>query len=381
MSASLLEAPARAALARAPDLAVVVPTYNERANVVEFVRRLQASLGGIAWEVVFVDDDSPDGTARLVRDLARRDPRIRVVHRLGRRGLATASVEGMLATAAPFLAVMDADLQHDEALLPRMLDALARDEAELVVASRYVEGGGVGAWQGARRSGSEAATRLARTIVGQPVTDPLSGFFMLQRALLEERMHDLSDAGFKILLDLLTASRRHVRLVELPYTFRERHAGVSKMDAAVAWALLVLILDRLTGRSLPPRFIGFAVVGAAGVAVHFAVLGALLYGAGTPFARAQALATFAAMVGNFAANNALTFRDRRLRGARWFLGLATFVLACAIGAVANVAVASYLFRHGAGWVFAGLAGILVGAVWNYSVTGTYTWGGRRRRRR
>jgi dolichol-phosphate mannosyltransferase len=361
-----------------PELAIVVPTFNESANVQELVRLVAHALAGEAWEILFVDDDSPDGTAAEVRRLASMDPRVRVIQRLGRRGLSSACIEGMMATAAPYVAVMDADLQHDEALLPRMLERLRTGGADLVVGSRYVDGGGVGAWEESRQAKSRLATRLARRVLPADVQDPMSGFFMARRDVLEGRVRKLSGIGFKILLDLLTADPAPLRVQEMPYQFRNRHAGESKLDASVAWDFLMLLADRAFGRYVPARFLGFAAVGGGGVLVHFAVLTALLKGAGLAFAVAQAAATGVAMVFNYAVNNALTYRDRRLVGARWWLGLLSFAVVCGVGAAANVGVAAWLFDHNASWAVAGLAGILVGAVWNYALTGAYTWGTPRR---
>jgi dolichol-phosphate mannosyltransferase len=365
--------------ARAPELTVVVPTFNESANVAELVRRLDACLRGRAWEVMFVDDDSPDGTAAAVRAIANADPRVRVIQRIGRRGLSSACIEGMLASAAPYVAVMDADLQHDERLLPTMLDTLRGGAADVVIGSRYVTGGGVGQWDESRAAMSRFATRLGRMVLPAPVADPMSGFFMLRREVLESRVRGVSGLGFKILLDLLTADRSHLRIVELPYQFRERFAGDSKLDSSVAWDFLMLVGDRLFGRYVPVRFVAFAAVGGAGVFVHLAILTALLKATSASFPWAQSAATAGAMIFNYAVNNLLTFRDRRLKGWRWLWGLGTFVLACSVGALANVGIASYLFeRQDTQWVLAALAGIAVGAVWNYAVTNAYTWSARRR---
>ena len=285
----------------------------------------------------------------------------------------------MLATAAPCVAVMDADLQHDESLLPPMYAALRAGRADLVIGSRYVQGGGVGAWDASRERASRLATRLAQRVLPADVADPMSGFFMLRREVLESRVRALSGIGFKILLDLLTVPGAPVRVLELPYQFRTRVAGESKLDALVAWDFLMLLGDRAFGRWVPARFVAFAAVGGVGVGVHFLILSALLVGFGAAFPFSQAVATVATMVFNFAVNNGLTYRDRRLRGTRWWWGLASFMAACSVGAVANVGIASYLFEHVTGWAVAGVAGILVGAVWNYAVTGAYTWGGRRAR--
>lgn len=358
----------------APELAIVVPTFNERANVEALVHSLDRALAGIEWEVVFVDDDSPDGTAAAARRLAHADARVRVLQRVGRRGLASACIEGMLATAAPRLAVLDGDLQHDERLLPRMLELLRTGRADVVVGSRYVRGGSVGAWDPSRLTASRLATCVAERLLPTQLADPMSGFFMLSREVLESRVHSLSSGGFKILLDLVTAGREPLRVVELPYEFRARRAGESKLDAAVAWEFAVFLASRLLGRRVPVRFIAFAAIGATGVLVHVVLLRALLSLPGWEFVRSQAIAALGAMVWNYSVNNALTYRDRRLRGGAWLRGLASFVAVCSVGLVANVGVGAWLFGHQVGWAASGLAGVLVGAVWNYGVTAAFTWG-------
>lgn len=352
---------------------VVIPTFKERDNVAELVRRLDACLAGVAWEAIFVDDDSPDGTADRVRELARADPRVRCIQRIGRRGLSSACVEGMLASSAPFLAVMDADLQHDETVLPRMLAVLQANEADLVVGSRYVEGGGIGTWNADRAMMSRFATRLSRLVIKRDLSDPMSGFFALRRDTFEAAVRNLSSIGFKILLDLIASSPQPPRLKEIPYQFRERHAGESKLDSQAMWGYLMLLGDKLFGHIVPVRFVAFTLVGGLGVVVHFAVLTLLFHALARPFGASQAAATMVAMTSNFALNNALTYRDMRLRGWRWLKGWISFTLVCALGAIANVGIASYLFVQDTMWVLAALAGIVVGAVWNYAVTAIYTW--------
>jgi dolichol-phosphate mannosyltransferase len=356
------------------ELSLVIPTFNERGNIVELVRRLDETLTGISWEVVFVDDDSPDRTSSLVRELARRDRRIRCAQRIGRRGLSSACIEGMLATSAPFLAVMDADLQHDETRLPEMLKVLRTGSAELVVGTRYAGGGTVGSWDASRARMSRLATRLSRTVCKQDVSDPMSGFFMLRREVVERVVGSLSGMGFKILLDILATSHEPIRVAEVPYRFGTRFAGESKLDSNVLWEFGMLLADKLVGKYVPVRFVSFIVVGAAGLLVHMSILAVLLRLIGTSFTLGQSVATIAAMIFNFTVNNVLTYRDRRLHGWHWLRGLLTFVLACGVGAFANVGVASYLFHQRTEWFLAALAGVAVGAVWNYGVTMVYTWG-------
>lgn len=360
------------------ELSIIVPTFNERDNVAEVVERLDACLRGVPWEVIFVDDDSPDGTAERVREIARHDRRIRCLQRIGRRGLSSACTEGMMASSAPYLAVMDADCQHDEAALPRMLEALKAGDADIVVGSRYVHGGGIGNWSASRAKMSRFATRLSHLVIKQDLSDPMSGFFALRGDVLKPAVRRLSNIGFKILLDLLASSPRPLKLKEVPYEFRNRHAGESKMDSQAMWDYLMLLLDKLVGHVVPVRFIAFGLVGGVGVLLHFAVLMTLFRVMGLSFAFSQSIATIVAMISNFTLNNALTFRDMRLKGWRWVKGLALFVVVCGIGALANVGIASYLFTRNRMWVLAALAGIVIGAVWNYSMTAMYAWGKQKR---
>ena len=357
------------------DLAVILPTLNERENLEPLVDRLDTALAGIDWEAIIVDDDSPDGTADAARELARRDPRIRVMQRIGRRGLASAAVEGACSTSAQFVAVMDADHQHDPALLPQMLAAV-RGGADIAVASRFVEGGSAAGLADERRArGSELANRLARRLTRLDLTDPMSGYFLIEAARMRSLAPRLSGIGFKVLLDILAASPEKLRVAEIPLQFAERRSGRSKLDNAVAFDFLVGLYDRLFGRILPTRFALFGTVGALGVGVHVAVLWLAYIGLGSGFALAQALATFAAMSFNFWLNNALTYADQRLRGAGGMLrGWLGFCATCAVGALANVALATLLEARGANWLLAAGAGILIGAVWNYALSSRFVWG-------
>lgn len=361
-----------------PELSVVVPTFNERGNIVELLARLHKCLAGAAWEVVFVDDDSPDGTADLVRELAAGDSRIRCIQRIGRRGLSSACVEGMLSSSAPYLAVIDADLQHDERLLPRMLTALQGEPIDIVIGSRYADGGDVGNWDRGRARLSRLATRLSRNLVPAQLTDPMSGFFMMRRVVLTGAVRTLSNVGFKILTDLFASNPQPLRFRELSYSFGVRHSGESKFDSASAWDYLMLLLDKSIGRFVPVRFVGFSIVGAFGAAVHFAVLALVFLLLQATFLQGQLAATLCAMSFNFAVNNLLTYRDQRLRGARWLRGWLTFMLACSLGTLMNLGLADFLFRAGHSWTIAALGGILVGAVWNFVATQFVTWGSSRR---
>lgn len=356
-----------------PDLAIVVPTYNEKDNIGELVSRLHQTLAGIPWEAIFVDDDSLDGTAEKVREIAQTDPQVRCIQRIGRRGLSSAVIEGMMATTAPYIAVMDADLQHDESLLPAMFEALKSSGVDLLIGSRLVEGGDNQNLSGLRRWSSEFSSKVARWMLKIEVKDLMSGFFMLRREVLDESVRKLSGVGFKILLDILASSPRTLTFIELPYRFRPRHAGDSKLDTNALVALAMTLIDKKFGWLIPPRLIAFLMVGGFGVVVHFAILTAALKLAGLSFVVSQSIATLLAMTSNFAINNLFTYRDVRLHGWKWLTGWVSFTLACSFGAVANVGVASTMFYGNFSWRLSALAGILVGTAWNYGVTRFYTW--------
>ncbi|WP_295385401.1 glycosyltransferase [uncultured Thiodictyon sp.] len=353
-----------------PELAVVVPTFNARGQIDPLIERLAAALAGIAWEVVVVDDNSPDGTAAAVRALARQDPRVRVVQRIGRRGLASACVEGMLACAAPYLAVLESDQAPAADQLPALLRAVQSDGLDLAVGSRYL-----GAVPAAPGLAGRVAARLSRLVLKVHLTDPMSGVFVLTREVLDGALGGLSGIGVKVLPDLFASNRRPLRFTEVPYGVRPTGAG--GRDTNAIWDYLMMFLDKTLGRYVPIRFIPFALVGGTGVLVHLLVLWLVYDLGGSGFATAQSAAAAVAMTFNFFINNAFTYRDRQLRGWGLLRGWFSYTLACSLGVIANVGIATYAFEtHLVGataWVLSAVAGILVGAVWNYAVTSVYTW--------
>ncbi|MEO1922823.1 MAG: dolichol monophosphate mannose synthase [Sphingomonadales bacterium CG12_big_fil_rev_8_21_14_0_65_65_10] len=365
-------------------LAVVLPTLNERDNLAPLVARLEQALGPDGWEAIFVDDNSPDGTSDAARALALKDRRVRVIQRIGRRGLASAAIEGMLSTAAPYVAVMDADHQHDPNLLPQMLAALDSGEAEVAVGSRFVEGGSAAGLSSAtREKGSHLANGLARRLTGVELTDPMSGFFMLPSATLRATADRLSGIGFKILLDILATADEPYRVKEFPLKFAERASGESKLDRTVVFEYLIGLYDRWLGHIIPTRFALFGTIGAAGVVVHMAVLALFLESFGgtfrntvvTPFEVGQTIAALVAMTFNFVLNNALTYADKRLSGfGELVAGWIKFALTCSIGLLANIGVAAVLVRYDFNEYVAALAGIVIGSVWNFALSSRFVWG-------
>jgi dolichol-phosphate mannosyltransferase len=355
------------------ELAVIIPTFNERANIPVVLEALGKSLQGIEWEAVFVDDHSPDGTSGVVREIALEHPRIRILERIGRRGLSSACIEGMLATAAPYLAVMDADMQHDESVLPKMLERLKSEQLDVVVGSRNIEGGSMGDFSESRVWLSRLGARISTMVCRCEVSDPMSGFFLLDRRFFELVVQRLTGTGFKILVDLLASSPRRVKLAEVPYHFRSRRLGDSKLDINVELEYLFLVVDKYVGRVIPTRFAVFVLVGSLGLVVHLGVLSLLHYRTLIDFSVAQATATVMAMTFNFLLNNAVTFRDRQLKGWRLLRGLIYFYIACSVGAVVNVSFAQLLAGRGVPWYLAGISGMAISSVWNYGVNTVFTW--------
>jgi dolichol-phosphate mannosyltransferase len=366
MNEAIRPGPGQILQAGAPlQLSVVVPTFNERGNVATLVQRLDAALVGISWEVIFVDDNSPDGTADAVRELARADSRVRCIRRIGRRGLSGACIEGML--------VIDGDLQHDETQLGKMLGLIESGAAELVIGSRYIEGGSADSFNQQRLGASKFATAVAQRVLKVEIADPMSGFFMIRRDRFEQLAPRLSTQGFKILLDVVATAGGDLRVVEVPYTFGSRLHGESKLDSMVALDFLGLVLAKLTNDTVSLRFLLFALVGSIGLFVHFAVLFVTLEVFDPPFAEAQAIAALCAMTSNFLLNNFLTYRDQRLKGFGILRGLAIFYVVCSVGLLANVGVAWSVFDQEPIWWLAGASGALMGVVWNYAMSGLFVW--------
>jgi dolichol-phosphate mannosyltransferase len=356
-----------------PQISIVIPTFKERDNVTTLFRRLEQTLAGIPFEAIFVDDNSPDGTWQVLRALSAEDGRVRCIRRIGRRGLSGACIEGILASSAPCAAVIDADLQHDETQLPKMLALLQSGEFDLVVGSRYIEGGSAESFNRHRAGASALATEVAKRVLRVEIADPMSGFFMIRRDRFEELAPQLSTQGFKILLDVVATAHGALRVKEIPYTFGSRLHGESKLDSMVALDFLGLVLAKLTRDVVSLRFLLFAMVGSLGVIVHFAALYVALRIFTLPFAEAQTWGAVCAMTSNFILNNFLTYRDQRLKGFAILRGLLLFYLVCSVGLFANVGVAFSVYDQQPIWWLAGAAGALMGVVWNYAMSGLFVW--------
>ena len=358
-----------------PTLSVIVPTYKEAANVPRLFERLKTVLEGLPWEMVVVDDDSSDGTYDVAFEIARRDPRMRCLRRVNRSGLAGAVIEGWLASSADFVAVIDGDLQHVESILPQMYAALAAGKGNLAIGTRVADPTQPGGLSPMRQKLSDLGKWFFSLVAGVGVSDPMSGFFMTKREIVARLAPKFSADGFKILVDLVLTARGELKVVEVPYVFRPRTAGESKLSPLVGLDFLGLVAHHATNGLLPTRFVLFAMIGGVGLVVHLAVLSVLLMGgaSGEDFTFAQAVATIAAMGSNFVLNNEITYRNRRYRGIGKIGGFLIFAALCGVGAVANINVAAVLYHWNRGWGLAGLAGALIGVVWNYAASNTFVW--------
>ena len=354
-------------------LAIIIPTLNEAPNIQPLIEKLEASLWGRDYEIVIVDDWSSDGTAGVVTALARTQGNVRLIRRFGRSGLSSAVIEGALSTCADVVAVFDADLQHDETVLPALLDLVASGTADLAIGSRYVEGGSCGAWRKDRALMSRASTWIAERALPIAVRDPMSGFFAMRADRFRDLVPKLRGTGFKLLFEILMASPPDIRITEVPYIFRPRLAGVSKLGPRVAADYAAAVVNGLIGRHLAARLAAYGTIGLLGLGVHLTVLRLLLGGLDVSFVRAQTTAVIAAIGFNFTLNNRLTFRDRSLRGRRLFAGLVSFYVICGVGAIANVGVGSLVYADRQRWWLAGIAGAMVGSVWNFAAAATVTW--------
>ena len=356
-------------------LSVVLPTFNERDNVAPIVAELLPLGERYDLEILFVDDDSADGTAEVVRDLAHRHDAIRLIRRVGRAGLSSAIKEGILDATGDLVVVMDCDGQHEPATVARAVEHLLATGFDLVIGSRFHVEAEILGLSDRRERNSTWANAVACFSLPRyrALTDFMSGFFVLrpEAALPFVRRVDVN--GFKFLYELLALSGGRLRVSEVPLSFQPRIAGDSKLDLAIVWDLGVSILHTLLLRSVPRRAISFALVGASGVVVQLLV-NRLLMAVGWSFEQALPPAVVTAATSNYLINNALTFRFQRQKGLALLRGLCKFLVVASLPVLANVGVASAFYNLvSADTFWAQLAGIVVVFVWNYAASSKFVW--------
>lgn len=356
------------------NVSVILPTYNERENLPTAVARLHQALAACGpYEIVVVDDDSPDRTWELAQALGETDPRIRCYRRTDRRGLSSAIVDGLNLATGRLLVVMDADLQHDTAVVPQLLQAL--DDAPVAVATRYAPGGGTGRWSKRRRLASTLATAACNLVLGVRTTDPMSGFFALRRPDFLAIVPRLNPRGYKILMELLHVLRP-ARIGEVPYHFAPRSAGESKLSGQVVWDFALSLAELATRRLVSARFLKYGLVGGSGVVVQFGSF-FLLWGRLASEHAATACAIATAAVSNYVINNLWTFRDRAHSGVGNVMrGLGMFLLVSGTGAMINHALTFYYHEQFAAPLWLAMAGgIAISTAWNYFLNRDLSWSG------
>ena len=357
-------------------VSIVLPTYNERGNIEPLLAQLLPLQQHYNLEILVVDDDSADGTAELVRQLAHREPRLRLIRRVGRSGLASAIKEGLLDATGDVALVMDSDGQHEPASVRRAIDTLVQSELDLVIGSRFHPEAEILGLSGRRERGSSWANASARfSLPGRyaHLSDYMSGFFALRLEPLLPLIRAVDVNGFKFLYELLAVSRGALATAEVPLSFQPRSYGSSKLDLAIFWDFLISILHSLSLRLLPRRAISFGLVGVSGVAVQLLAT-QLLMAAGLGFEQALPFAVVVAASSNYLINNALTFRFQRLKGLALLRGLLKFLLVASLPVLANVGLASAFYSLVArDTLWAQLAGILVVFVWNYAASSRFVW--------
>ncbi len=352
-------------------VSLVVPTYNERENVVRLADRIRGALGGLDYELVFVDD-STDDTPELIRQLSQEDPRIRLLHRPGRRGLASAVVDGIRAARGGVVCVLDADLQHPPERIPELIRAMEDTGADVVVASRYLPGGSYRGLSPLRRLASRTATWVAKLLLHRArlVSDPMSGFFAFRRCVVEGV--ELRPVGYKVLLEVLVRGRLR-KVAEVPYAFDARAGGRSKLTWRQNVEYLQHLLRLLTADPDDLRLLRFGLVGASGIGVNTLALWGLVQ-AGVHYRPAGVVAIAVAITWNFLWNDAFTWRDRRSRSWRTRLGryLRYWTVT---GAGSAVQYGLYLLLTSAGlpYLLSNLLGVGVAVGFNYRMHGSWTW--------
>jgi dolichol-phosphate mannosyltransferase len=350
----------------APELSVVIPTFNAQDSIASLIEGLARALAGVDWEMIVVDDNSADQTVSLVRRLGETDPRVRAIRRVGRSGLTQTCLVTMLASRARFVAMIQPEPGFDATVLVAMLERLRGGDADLVAATRgRAASGRLRALVRATLSG------ITRRALSTGLSDPTSGFFMMRRDALEGLTPSLSSLGYQVLLDLIATARGRLRIVELAGRLDDGARDGGRSELQLALELLALLAAKFSNDAVSIRFLLFCMVGLSGVGVHLVLLKVALIS--LPFTAAQTAATVLTTVWNYSLNNTVTYGDQRLSGWSYVTGLIRFQIVCGIGLVSNVGVASLIYANDSTWWIAGLGGAVMGAVWNYAVSSVFVW--------
>ncbi len=360
------------------DLSVVIPSYNEAENIPVLLDRLAAVLQHLDYEIIVVDDDSPDGTWQIVQAIGASDPRVRLIRRTAVKGLSSAVVAGLRESVGRCMVVMDADLQHDEQIIPAMYQRVIADQHDVCVGSREAEGGSYGTWSYSRRIVSAGARMLANLALGRLTRDPMSGFFALSHTYFDATVDKVNPQGFKILIEFL-ARGKNPKVCELGYEFGNRLHGQTKLNSSVAIDYLLALVDLRFGWFVPHQFVKFGLVGLLGSIINF--LGfATVQGMGFSVTLAVLVGVELAIIWTYLGNNFFTFTPMTFRGRDLAIGFLHYQAVCCYGLVVQLAVVRLVLSEYPAMsnslftlYLTYLVAVVFAAVGNFFLHSYYTW--------
>jgi dolichol-phosphate mannosyltransferase len=352
-------------------LSIVIPTYKEKDNLTLLVNRIHKALSDRDYEIIIVDDNSQDGTSELAAQLAKQYP-VKLFVRRKEKGLATAVIHGIKQASGDIIGVMDADLQHPPEVLPRLLQAV-EGGADMVFASRYIEGGGCPNWSMSRKIVSKVAAMVSHILLpsSRRVKDPMSGYFMFRSKNVDpDRLKPL---GYKIALEIMLVGS-FKNITEVPFIFEERSAGQSKLNARQQIDYLKHIFSLMSRTGELMRILKFVAVGITGTAVNLGVLKLV-----TTFTawndKVQLIPGIeVSIIANFLLNDFFTFADRRTGKTSSFFGrMAKYNLLAFAGAFINWGVAALMVNAGINIFLSEFVGIIITFIWNYFFSTIWAW--------
>ena len=358
-------------------ISIIIPTFNEAKNIRSLINNLANLLNNLDYEIIVVDDDSPDGTANEVNKLMEQNKNIYLISRVGRYGLSSAIKEGLIFGKGEYLIVLDGDGQHDANCILDLIKKIKETNSDMVIASRFLDSSEIKGLSEKRSFGSKLANIAARISLSSNysnLTDYLSGCFCLKRKNTELFIRKIEINGFKFLYEILALSKGRLSIVEVPLLFKERNHGKSKLDLAIVWDFFISILHNISYRILPRRAISFGLVGISGVFVQLLITLLLINIFLIEFKSALPFSVVCAATSNFLINNQLTFRNNRLRNLALLKGLLKFLLVASLPVIANVGIATAFYQYiSSDTLIAQIAGIAIVYAWNYLASSLFVW--------
>ena len=358
-------------------ISIIIPTFNEVNNILPLINKLIKIIKHFEYEIIVVDDDSPDGTSEEVNQYMQKNQNIKLITRIGRSGLASAIKEGLLFAKGKYLIVLDGDGQHDPICVLDMVNEIIKSNADLVIGSRFLDSSKLKGLSEKRSIGSKIANQASRISLPKNyslITDYLSGCFCINKVNTEKLIRKIEINGFKFLYELLSLSKGRLNIIEVPLVFKLRKYGNSKLDLAIVWDFLISILHNFSFRIVPRRAISFGLVGLSGVFIQLSLTLILTRIFLLEFSKVLPFSVVCAATSNFLINNQLTFRNNRLRNFSLFKGLLKFLLVASLPVIANVGITTAFYKYiSADTFIAQLAGIAIVYAWNYMASSLFVW--------